>query len=248
MTVETAVGTAETAVGTAVGTAETAGTWGTRTVLLSLLCGCLLTVVMEHLCRNRGPVLYRPSVILRLIASYAKAFYVQCGVYFANISAFLDFLELHLLVDSFKNVACPVLDIITSPFWFLKGYADQALTYVHPSVVYTGGFVIPSVLVGLFWYYFNSLPAFIQNSTQNAWNFVQNLGPEREPLIGIVLCSLGIALMWWSFMSPTAVFRTKDKENNVKGVNISAPIKNGKPHHYARFQRDEEEEEEEVVE
>ena len=81
--------------------------------------------------------IYKPSTILSQTAQKCQSVFSYCGKSFAQICSFLiqikDFAFEYLkdLIPYFLAVFVPLTDLLSSPLYILKGYADQCWKYIY---------------------------------------------------------------------------------------------------------------------
>lgn len=98
-------------------------------------------------------VVKRPSIALTYGATQSKKFFEYCGKQFAWLSSYLTQLDLKDFGKTIYDVGKPTFDLfIASPFYFIKGYADKASSYVKKEwMIYVGS--ILGILMLIFGWY-----------------------------------------------------------------------------------------------
>lgn len=85
---------------------------------------------------------YIPSVFLNMVASYCESVWVTVGYYIAKISSFYTYVNFTELFDSFLDIFRPSVEIVTSPFYAIKGYVTEMNVYNHPYLIAFGSLTL----------------------------------------------------------------------------------------------------------
>lgn len=109
----------------------------------------VLIFLVEHVGRLNG-LIYRPSYFLTFVATWCQDFYHYCGKIFALISSFYDWLNFKEIYHSLQDLLIPIWNVITSPFYLLKGYGETMHTYRFPILIALGSLTIVVILLWLF--------------------------------------------------------------------------------------------------
>ena len=108
--------------------------------------------VWEHIGRLKNWSI-RPSVPLQFTSDQLSNLFNWSGKQFAILSSFLTFINLDETKKTLYDLVKPILGIIVSPYYFIKGYIDKAITYDFKTwQIYLGSACIFFFVIALIWY------------------------------------------------------------------------------------------------
>lgn len=108
----------------------------------------VVAFLWEHLCKEikekgvKRDGKTRPSTIISYAAKKSQWGFSKIGEGFARISSLYTYFYLQEIADTFMKIMKPLLNLVTSPLYSIKGYVSQMEMYDHPYLVLFGTITI----------------------------------------------------------------------------------------------------------
>jgi hypothetical protein len=117
--------------------------------------------LFEHIARKNGSNI-KPSTVISFLADKSFLFWNKLGYYCAKLSSFYTYIDIKEIYQTLDDLFGPTVKLIISPYQFIKGYVDTALSYKYPILIGIGSITVVSILTlcGYNFYYGRSLLAF----------------------------------------------------------------------------------------
>ena len=112
-----------------------------NTIATCLGISIIFIIVLEHLARINNSN-KKPSVLIRWIADKSISFWKWLGRKFAWVSSFLEYLKLSELGLTILDILKPTYEFLISPFYSIKEYYNNVMSYKHPWIIICGSIVL----------------------------------------------------------------------------------------------------------
>ncbi len=110
-------------------------------ILIAFCAVFVFTFVWEYTCLEHGWP-NKPSKFFKIGSEFIQEQWENLGYLFAKISALFTWIKLEKVFQALSDLLEPLVEIILSPVYFIKGYVDTANLYDHPYMVGIGSFVL----------------------------------------------------------------------------------------------------------
>ena len=97
--------------------------------------------VWEYIARRTNSDV-KPSVGISYASNKCGQFFNYLGSIAARISSFYTYIEFEELVKTFQELFVPMWNLVTSPFYMLKGYVHTMKSYKYPFLVIVGSLTL----------------------------------------------------------------------------------------------------------
>ena len=125
-----------------------------KNILVSLGILFLVLFAWEHYGRKTSTQL-RPSIFLTSIATTLQKFWQYLGELVAKVSSYLIHLDFTELFETVYALVNPIISIVASFLYFIKGYACKAASYETREWLVYAGSALLAALIGFGLYYLN---------------------------------------------------------------------------------------------
>lgn len=103
----------------------------------------------EYIARRNSSAI-KPSIGINFALQKSRAFFGGIGHYAAKLSSFYHMINIKEVQETFNELFMPILKLIISPFYVVKGYWDTATTgYKYPFVILAGTLTLVATMLYL---------------------------------------------------------------------------------------------------
>lgn len=96
----------------------------------------------------------KPSTYIWILCGWYQYLWKLIGKAFAYLSSYLEIINIYDLITAFVDLIRPIISIIKSPYYFVKGYMSVAFLYDHPYMITTGSIILILGIGYLKYHYF----------------------------------------------------------------------------------------------
>lgn len=114
----------------------------------------LLTLILSECLTRKLNLKARPSKIIRCLSDNSIKFFTEVGKWVAKISSFYALIEFGLIKQAIIDIFEPMIELLSSPFYTVKGYISQMFTYQHPQLIVVGTATLATLIL---YYYLHGL-------------------------------------------------------------------------------------------
>ena len=118
---------------------------GQRSVLIALFP--VLIFVWEHIALTND-IYLKPTIFINELTSFCQEAWRICGVCFAYLGIYYEYLHLDRLLDTFESLWLSIYNLLGSAEYFILGFDSVAELYNHPYMIYICSALV--ILSGIF--------------------------------------------------------------------------------------------------
>lgn len=134
-----------------------------------------------------------PAWGLVKVKLWANDFFECLGRWVAYISSYLHWLKLRTLWDALVHLVEPLIGILCSGFYFVKGYVLSAAEYTQTYMIYVGSGLLVILVGAVLWRYTN-ICARIKNGL-NKFHIIDTI--TEQPTVCVTICGGMIVMIFW---------------------------------------------------
>lgn len=128
------------------------------TILLYLLISLFVAVFVWEYIAKIKELKYKPSLYLSMIAALFMKFFELIGRLIAKISSFYTLFDFKQLIETLHDLIKPLIQLMISPYYTIKGYVVTMKIYNHSYLVPIGSLTLVVGMLYLVYVYFSLTP------------------------------------------------------------------------------------------